>query len=58
MRQGGVSSRGIKSTYIITKEMRRTFKDNGIINLLKYIGYKALKVKEFIHILNFVDWRK
>lgn len=51
MRQGGVSTSGIKSTYIITKEMRQAFKDNGgKFNLLKYLGYKALKVKEFMHI--------
>ncbi|WP_339060531.1 glycosyltransferase family 2 protein [Tepidibacillus marianensis] len=51
MRQGGVSSSGLKSTYIITKEMRQAFKDHGgKFNLLKYLGYKALKIKEFIHI--------
>ncbi|MBP1950568.1 glycosyltransferase family 2 protein [Virgibacillus litoralis] len=51
MRQGGVSSSGLKSTYIITKEMRKAFKDNGgNFNLLKYLGYKILKVKEFIKI--------
>ncbi|KHF38258.1 glycosyltransferase family 2 protein [Halalkalibacter okhensis] len=49
MRQGGVSSSGLKSTYIITREMRRAFKDNGgKFNLIKYLGFKALKVKEFI----------
>ncbi len=51
MRQGGVSSSGLKSTYIITKEMRQAFKDNGgKFNLLKYLGYKGLKLKEFIKV--------
>lgn len=49
MRQGGVSSSGIKSTIIITKEMIKAFKDNGgKLNLVKYLFFKALKVKEFL----------
>ncbi len=49
MRQGGVSSSGLKSTYIITKEMQKAFKDNGAnLNLLKYLFYKGLKLKEFL----------
>lgn len=49
MRQGGVSSSGLKSTITITKEMKLAFKDNGgKFNLIKYLFYKALKIKEFI----------
>lgn len=49
MRQGGVSSSGLKSTIIITKEMIRAYKDNGNhLNLVKYLFYKGLKLKEFI----------
>ncbi|MBV1758471.1 MAG: glycosyltransferase [Dethiosulfatibacter sp.] len=49
MRQGGVSSSGLKSTIIITKEMIRAFKDNGNhLNIVKYLFYKGLKLKEFI----------
>lgn len=49
MRQGGISNNGIMSTITITREMKQAFKDNGgNLNLLKYLGYKALKIKEFI----------
>lgn len=49
MRNGGVSNNGFRSTYIITKEMMQAFKDNGArLNLFKYLGYKLLKIKEFI----------
>lgn len=49
MRQGGVSSSGLKSTIIITKEMIKAFRDNGSrLNLMKYLFYKGLKIKEFI----------
>lgn len=49
MRQGGVSSSGLKSTIIITKEMIKAFKDNGNhLNIVKYLFYKGLKFKEFI----------
>lgn len=49
MRQGGVSSSGIKSTIIITREMSRSIKENGgKFNLIKYLLYKLLKVKEFV----------
>ena len=48
MRQGGVSSSGLKSTITITKEMIKAFKDNGNhLNLAKYLFYKGLKIKEF-----------
>ena len=49
MRQGGISSNGINSTITITKEMKQAFKDNGgKFNLLIYLFYKALKIKEFL----------
>lgn len=49
MRQGGVSSSGLKSTITITKEMKQAFKDNGgKFNLVKYMFYKALKIREFM----------
>ncbi len=51
MRLGGTSTRGIKSTITITKEMFRVFKDNNIkFSKLKYIFYKTLKIIEFIRI--------
>ena len=49
MREAGVSSRGIKSTIIITQEMRRAIIENGgIFNLFKYLFYKSLKMVEFL----------
>ncbi len=49
MRTGGVSNQGIKSTIIITKEIKRAFRENGLtFNLSKYLFYKLLKLKEFI----------
>jgi len=49
MRQGGVSSNGINSTIIITKEMKKAFKDNGAkFNIIKYMFYKAIKIREFL----------
>jgi len=49
MRQGGVSSSGLKSTYIITKEVRRAIlENNGDFNIFKYLFYKLLKLKEFV----------
>ncbi|MGQ1909314.1 glycosyltransferase family 2 protein [Marinifilum sp. RC60d5] len=49
MLTGGVSTQGIKSTIIITKELRRAFKENQIpFNLVRYLFYKFLKIKEFI----------
>ncbi len=48
MRRGGISNRGLKSTIIVTKEMRKAFADHGHnLNLAKYLFYKALKIKEF-----------
>ncbi|MEH7225237.1 glycosyltransferase family 2 protein [Bacillus sp. JJ1566] len=49
MRQGGVSSSGLKSTLTITKEMKKAIEENGgNFNLAKYLFYKALKIKEFL----------
>ena len=49
MRQGGVSSSGMKSTITITKEMSKAIKENGgRFNLIKYLFYKGIKVKEFL----------
>ena len=46
---GGVSTQGLKSTIIITKEMKRAFKENGLhLNVPKYIFYKGLKLKEYL----------
>ena len=46
---GGISTQGLKSTLIITKEMQRAFKENGLqFNLLKYLFYKGLKIKEYL----------
>jgi glycosyltransferase involved in cell wall biosynthesis len=48
MRSGGISNKGIQSTIIITNEMRRAFKENGLfLNLPKYLFYKGLKIKEY-----------
>lgn len=49
MRQGGISSSGLKSTITITKEMRKAIRANGgKFNLIKYLFYKSLKCKEFL----------
>lgn len=46
---GGVSTQGFKSTYIITRELQRAFTENGKkLNLLKYLFYKGLKIKEYL----------
>lgn len=48
MRQGGVSNRGLKSTYIATREMQKAFQDNGEkLNLVKYLFFKSLKVRQY-----------
>lgn len=47
MRDSGVSSRGIKSTIIITREMKRAIIENGgHFNLIKYLFFKFLKINE------------
>ncbi len=49
MLTGGVSTQGVKSTIIITRELRRAFNENQLpFNLVKYLFYKFLKIKEFI----------
>jgi hypothetical protein len=48
MRQGGVSSKSIKSTIVITKEMKKAFEIHGrSLNVAKYLFYKFLKIREF-----------
>jgi glycosyltransferase involved in cell wall biosynthesis len=50
MRHGGVSTQAFSSTYVITKEMRRAFKENNIpFNLPKYLFFKFLKIREYLH---------
>ena len=49
MRQGGISSNGLNSTYTITKEMIKAFRENGDhLNIAKYLFFKGLKLKEFL----------
>jgi glycosyltransferase involved in cell wall biosynthesis len=51
MRIGGVSSRGLKSTFEITYEMFIVFKTNGKkLNIIKYLFYKLLKIREFLFV--------
>lgn len=48
MRQGGISSSGLKSTKTIIKEMRDSFiTHKGKFNVVKYLFYKALKLRQF-----------
>jgi len=45
---GGVSTKGIKSTIIITKEIKRAFIENKLhFSLMKYLFFKLLKLKEY-----------
>ena len=54
MTVGGKSTSGIKSTITITKEMIRVFSENGRkLNLIKYLFFKFLKLREF----KFPFWR-
>jgi len=49
MRQGGVSSRGLRSTIIITREVQKALTDNGgRFNLVTYLFHKALKVGQIL----------
>ncbi len=49
MRDSGVSNRGLKSTIIITREMKRAIIENGgRFNLIKYLFFKLLKISEFV----------
>lgn len=46
MRTGGVSTRNLRSTWVITKEARQGFIENGgEFNLITYLYYKVLKAK-------------
>jgi len=48
MRDSGVSNHGIKSTVVITREMKRAIIENGgQFNLIKYLFFKFLKISEF-----------
>ena len=50
MRTGGISNNGLKSTYIIAKEMYSAFSENNLsLNIFKYLFYKILKLKQFIN---------
>ena len=47
MSNGGVSTQGLKSTYIITKEVGNSIKEQGLnFNLLKYLFFKFIKIIE------------
>lgn len=49
MRQGGVSTSGIRSTLTITKEMKKAINENGgNFKLAKYLFYKGLKIRQFL----------
>jgi glycosyltransferase involved in cell wall biosynthesis len=49
MRLGGVSTSSFRSTVLITKEIRKAFKENNQkLNLLKYLFFKVLKIKEYL----------
>jgi len=51
MRDSGVSNRGIKSTVVIIREMKRAIIENGgQLNLIKYLFFKFLKLSEFFKI--------
>jgi glycosyltransferase involved in cell wall biosynthesis len=46
---GGVSNSGIKSVFIIIKEIKRSYYENGKkLNIPKYLFYKILKIKEYL----------
>jgi glycosyltransferase involved in cell wall biosynthesis len=50
MRTGGISNNGLKSKYIIAKEMYNAFAENNLsLNIFKYVFYKALKLKQYIN---------
>lgn len=51
MRNSGVSNRGIKSTIVITREMKRAIIENGgQFNLIKYLFFKFLKISDFFKV--------
>lgn len=48
MRDSGMSNRGIKSTFVITREMKKAIIENGgQFNFIKYLFFKFLKISEF-----------
>jgi glycosyltransferase involved in cell wall biosynthesis len=48
MLAGGVSNQGIGSTITITRELQRAFRENNLpFNLLKYLFFKGLKLREY-----------
>jgi glycosyltransferase involved in cell wall biosynthesis len=49
MKDSGASNSGINSTIVITREMKKAISENGgRFNLIKYLFFKMLKIKEFI----------
>ena len=49
MRDSGVSNRGIKSTIVITQEMKKAIIENGgHFSLVKYLFFKFLKINQFL----------
>ena len=49
MRDGGISNRGLNSIRVITNEMKRAIIEHGgRFNLIKYIFYKFLKIRQII----------
>jgi len=49
MRDSGVSSRGIQSTVVITREMKKAINENGgHFNLIKYLFFKFLKINSLL----------
>ena len=50
MSAGGISNKNMLSTIIIIKEIKRAFKENSLkFNIIKYLFYKILKIREFIN---------
>jgi glycosyltransferase involved in cell wall biosynthesis len=49
MRDSGVSNRGLKSTWIITREMKRAIQDNGgRFQWSRYLFFKLLKIRQIL----------
>ncbi len=49
MRYGGISTQGLRSVMIITKEMRRAFRENKMqFHVWRYVLHKMLKIKEIL----------
>ncbi len=50
MRDSGISNRGLKSTWIITREMSQAIRDNGgKFRWGRYLFHKLLKIRQFLH---------